>query len=68
MLAVTQMVKHFSVFMEFNGLSLCSQKPMTGTYPEPDDPIHIFIAYFSKINFNIIPKWMPPMKFSNQNL
>jgi hypothetical protein len=42
--------------MEPEGLSLHSQEPSTGPYPEPDrsNPYHTIPSYLSKIHFNIV--------------
>jgi hypothetical protein len=49
-LIVVDLVKKFPV-MDLRGSSMCSQKPVTRSYLEPD---HIFVTYFSNANFNII--------------
>jgi len=38
--------------MDPDGSFVSSQKPATGPYPKPDDPVQAFPYYFLKIHFN----------------
>jgi hypothetical protein len=71
----TELIKKSpALYRELEVAHLSLQKPTSGPYLEPVNPVQIFTPYLSKIKFNIIfsaiagfPKWSVAMRIFNQN-